>query len=312
MAARSRAGASVGPSTGSSAGAGAGGRSGEVVAEGQAGRPAEVLRPYIARYSGYRQAGLAPGRHAGLPSPFLTLIFTLDEPLTVAEHPDPRQPAQEYLTLAGGLHTRPATVTHDGRQSGIQIALSPVGARAILGLPAGELASVDAEGSEVFGELAAQIRQRVQEAVSWEGKFAVLDELLSRRLEDYRQRGRPDVSPEVGFAWNHLLATGGTVTVSELAGLTGWGDRHLRARFAAEIGLTPKAAARVVRFDRARRLLQRRAVAGCKLDLAGLAAHCGYYDQAHLDADFRALAGSPPTTWLARESPQFRILQASD
>jgi AraC-like DNA-binding protein len=54
--------------------------------------------------------------------------------------------------------------------------------------------------------------------------------------------------------------------------------------------------------------LQRRASAGRRLDLAELAAGCGYYDQAHMDLEFRALAGAPPTTWLARE---FRNFQAS-
>ena len=43
--------------------------------------PAEPLRPYVAWYTGYRQRGVPPGRHRGLPSPFLTLIFTLDEPV---------------------------------------------------------------------------------------------------------------------------------------------------------------------------------------------------------------------------------------
>jgi hypothetical protein len=54
--------------------------------------PAPPLRPYVSGYAGYRQAGLPPGRHRGLPSPRLTLIFTLDEPLTLASHPDPAQP----------------------------------------------------------------------------------------------------------------------------------------------------------------------------------------------------------------------------
>ncbi len=101
--------------------------------------------------------------------------------------------------------------------------------------------------------------------------------------------------------------TGGTITAAALAEETGWSGRHLRARFAAEFGITPKAAARVVRFDRARRLLQRRAASGRPLELAALAAHCGFYDQAHLDGEFRSFAGAPPTTWLARE---FRNLQA--
>jgi len=277
------------------------------VSEAVAGRPAALLRPLIARYSGYRQAGVGPARHRGLPSPFLTLIFTIHEPLVVAAHPDPRQPGAEYLTLAGGLHTAPALITHDGWQSGIQVGLSPAGARAILGVPAGELASIDVEGSDVCGALATEIHHRVREAASWQDRFAVLDEVLSARLLAYRRAGRPDLSAETAFAWGRIVTTGGRISVAALAEETGWSGRHLRSVFAGEIGLTPKAAARVVRFDRARRLLQRRAAAGPRLDLAGLAADCGFYDQAHLDSEFRALAGCPPTAWLAQE---FRNLQA--
>jgi AraC-like DNA-binding protein len=64
-----------------------------------------------------------------------------------------------------------------------------------------------------------------------------------------------------------------------------------------------------VRFDRARRLLAARAwCAGPRgVSLAALAADCGYFDQAHLDREFRALAGCAPTRWLAEE---FRNIQA--
>lgn len=269
--------------------------------------PAPELRPFIARYSGYRQAGLPPARHAGLPSPYMTVIFTLHEPLTISAHPDPAQPGGDFRTLAGGLHTSPALITHEGYQSGIQVAVSPLAARVLLGLPASELVSLDVEASEVFGALAAEIQQRIQAAATWPDRFAVLDEALSARLRAGQAEGRHDVSAEVGFAWQRLLATGGRIPVATLAGETGWSGRHLRAKFAAEIGLTPKAAARVVRFDLAGRLLQRRAATGGPLELAALAAHCGYYDQAHMDAEFRTLAGAPPTTWLATER---RNLQA--
>ena len=114
-----------------------------VVDEHRRGRPAEPLRRYVAGYSGYRQRGVPPARHRGLPSPFLTLIFTLDEPLTVLAHPDARQPPAEFGALLGGLHSAPALIGHDGAQSGIQVALRPLGARALLGLPAGELAEID-------------------------------------------------------------------------------------------------------------------------------------------------------------------------
>jgi hypothetical protein len=48
---------------------------------------------------------------------------------------------------------------------------------------------------------------------------------------------------------------------------------------------------------------------GAGLGLAGLAADFGYFDQAHLDRDFRLLAGCPPSTWLASE---FRFVQAGE
>ena len=250
---------------------------------------------------------MPPARHRGLPSPYLTLIFTLDEPLTIQAHPDPRQPPGEFGTLLGGLHSVPALITHAGAQSGIQVALRPLGARALLGLPAGELAELDLPAEAVLGGVCAELRDRVRDAPGWPERFAVLDEILLRRAGP-----GPGIAPEVSWAWRQLLRAGGTLRVSDLATGTGWSGRHLTSRFRAEIGLTPKAAARVIRFDRARKLLVRKltaATADGGYLLADLAADCGYFDQAHLAREFRALAGCPPSQWLAEE---FRNVQAGN
>jgi AraC-like DNA-binding protein len=271
--------------------------------------PAEPLRRYVAAYTGYRQRGLPPARHRGLPSPYLTLIFTLDEPLTIEAHPDPGQPPGEFGTLLGGLHSAPALITHAGAQSGIQVALRPFGARALLGLPAGELAELDLPAEAVLGGVCAELRDRVRAAAGWPERFAVLDEILLRRVGLGRVGPGPGIAPEVGWAWQQLLREGGALRVSELAAGTGWSGRHLTSRFRAEIGLTPKAAARVIRFDRARKRLVRKLTSGGDYLLADLAADCGYFDQAHLAREFRALAGCPPSQWLAEE---FRNVQAGN
>jgi AraC-like DNA-binding protein len=247
---------------------------------------------------------MRPARHRGLPSPYLTLIFTLDEPLTMMAHPDPGQPPGQFGTLLGGLHCTPALIMHEGAQSGIQVALRPFGARALFGLPAGELADIDVPAEAVLGGVCAELRDRLRAAACWPERFAILDEVLLRLM-----RVAPDVAPEVGWAWRELLRAGGLVRVSALAAETGWSGRHLTSRFRAEIGLTPKAAARVIRFDRARRVLARQLVTapGTPYRLADLAVTCGYFDQAHLAREFRALAGCPPSQWLAEE---FRNVQA--
>jgi AraC-like DNA-binding protein len=268
------------------------------VSESVRAAPAAPLRGLLSWYSGYRQEGVPPARHRGLPSPYLTVIITLDDPLTVARHPDPADAPGDYLTLAGGLHTTPAVITHPGRQSGIQLALSPLGARALLGRPAGELAGIDVDGSEVLGDAARELHERLREAASWPARFALLDEILLAHADLTQQ-----VAPDIAEAWRLLARSGGTVRAGELARRVGWSPRYLQRRLLAETGLTPKAAARVTRFDRARRALQRQP----GLPLAALAADCGYYDQAHLAREFRELAGCPPSAWLAEE---FRNVQS--
>ncbi|MEV4095939.1 helix-turn-helix domain-containing protein [Streptosporangium saharense] len=268
-------------------------------------RPPPALRPFVASYTGYREVGREPGRHRGLPSPYLTLIVTLDEPLVLSVRSDGRAGPERYDTLVGGLHTTSALITHDGRQSGVQLTLTPPGARALLGLPAGELAGADLHLSEVMGGWAGRLRERMLEGEDWAGRFAALDaELLARvRVE----RTMP---AEVARAWGLLMSSGGAVSAAELAREVGWSGRYLSRRFAEEIGLRPKEAARVVRFDRARRRLRRAAALGelgGRLTLADLAAGCGYCDQAHLAREFGALAGCPPSRWLAEE---FRNVQA--
>jgi AraC-like DNA-binding protein len=287
---------------------------GEVVDEHVRRRPPAPLRPYVAWYAGYRQRGVAPALHRGLPSPHLTLIFTLDEPLTIAAHPDPRQPPGRFAALLGGLHCTPALIEHDGAQSGIQVALRPLGARALLGVPAGELGGLDVPADAVLGRVCTEVRARVLAAPGWPGRFAVLDEVLLRLVAaraDLAPGAR--VAPEVSGAWRRLLRTDGAVRVSELAAETGWSSRHLTGRFRAETGLTPKAAARVIRFSRARQLLAVRAGAAAggqrEYRLADLAAACGYFDQAHLAREFRSLAGCSPSQWLAQEGGQFRNVQ---
>jgi AraC-like DNA-binding protein len=267
--------------------------------------PAEGLRHFVDSYAGFRQVGAEPACHRGLPSPSLTLIFTLDEPIVLAAHPNPAQAPGIYETIVGGLHTSPAIITHDGRQSGIQLSLSPLGAKALLGVPAGELAEIDLPADDVLGPLAREVQDRLRCAAGWDERFAILDQTLLARLQ---ASGAVGVSAEVSYVWRQLVRTGGTASVSALSAETGWSDRHLRDRFRAETGLAPKAAARVIRFDRTRRALGHRAQAGEPLRLADLAAQSGYFDQAHLDREFGVIAGCSPTRWLAEE---FRNIQAT-
>ena len=262
------------------------------VSESVTGRPAPALRPYVARYVGYRQEGFAPGVHRGLPSPYLTFIISLGDPVDIVGMPDRAQDPGAYQAFLGGLHAAPATIRHQGSQVGVSLQLTPLGARALLGLPAGALAWSVVDLEDVLGRPGRELVDRLAGATGWAARFAVLDSLLARRVDE-----PAGPAPETARAWHRLVTSGGTLDVASLARGVGWSRRHLSERFRLELGLAPKVAGRVVRFERARRLLER----PDRPALVDLAAACGFYDQAHLNREWRELAGCSPTTWLAEE-----------
>ena len=89
-----------------------------------------------------------------------------------------------------------------------------------------------------------------------------------------------------------------SVPIQLLADEIGYSRRYFSERFRDAIGVTPKSAARVFRFERACRLIADR-----RPSLAHVAIACGYYDQAHLTREWNALAGCSPKAWIARELP---------
>ena len=270
----------------------------EIVDEAVRARPGAPARVAVLAYQGYRQRHVAPALHLGLPSPYLTLIVTLDEPLHIVAHVDRRRAPGAFDTLAGGLHTAPAVIGHDGAQSGIQLLVDPLAARALLGMPAAELAGYDGDGGEVMGPVSAEIHERVGAAATWPERFAALDRAVAALLRHHD--GRPGPPAPVAQAWRLLTASGGLMPVSAVADAVGYSDRHLTNRFRAELGLTPKTAARVIRFDRARRALQRQ-MGGGGGTIGAVAADLGYHDQSHLGRDFADSTGRSPARWLAEE-----------
>jgi AraC-like DNA-binding protein len=247
-----------------------------------AGEPHPVLRPLITRYTGYAQDDVTLIVHRGLPSRHVTVVISLAGPVRTA--------GRTLQALVGGLHTSAVLIEQDRAQEGIQLDLDPLGVRTLFGVPAAEL-SGDVVDLAEFG--LGDLPERLRALPAWAARFALLDDVLAARAVE-----PVATAPELGEAWRRMRAADGRVRVADLAGEVGWSRRHLAGRFRAELGLAPKQAARVLRFERAGRLLRRG-----RPDLAALAVECGFYDQAHLTHEWRALAGCTPGTWIAEELP---------
>src|SRR5690554_4040646 len=109
--------------------------------------PAPALHPYVSAYTGYRQEAGPRGTHQGLASPHLTFLLCLDGRIEMVANADRSRPPGSFAALVGGLHTAPAVIATGEAQTGLQLRLTWRGARALLGLPAAELAgdTVDLE-----------------------------------------------------------------------------------------------------------------------------------------------------------------------
>jgi AraC-like DNA-binding protein len=238
--------------------------------------------------AGFRQRAPALVDIAMIAHPSVTLIVDLSEAGGIVYDADGRHQRGSFVAglLPGQLRA--------GGWGGecLQIRLSPVVATAVLGAST-ELTGTVAALEDVWGHEAGQVGERLRAARSWDERFTIAAEVLGRRLG-----ARPSVDPEVAYTWRRTVTSRGRVRVDGLADEVGWGRKRLWSRFRSQIGLSPKRAARLVRFDHAAHLL----AAGHAV--ASVAAQSGYVDQSHLHREVKAIAGVSPTAvatapWLA-------------
>jgi AraC-like DNA-binding protein len=147
---------------------------------------------------------------------------------------------------------------------------------------------------DALGSLGRRLEMQLAEAPTWEQRFALLDRVILDRVDG--ERGVPRA---VSYTWDRLLRGAGRINIGALARESGWSHKHFVAQFTEQIGLTPKAMARVLRFGRAAELLK----TSERGRFADIAYECGYYDQAHFTRDFTAFAGVSPTALLATQLP---------
>jgi AraC-like DNA-binding protein len=240
--------------------------------------PAPALRGHVAAYYGFREQTGSPLRRREGPGTAAVVVVSFGESWLID--------GALRESFAAGLHDRQVTTEHGGRSFGMQIDLAPQAAFALFGEPMHTLAGLTVPLEDVLEE--PGLVERLYESGSWPARFALLDRVLSRRLADAPERCRG-----VAWAWQRLVATGGRVRIERLAEELGWSRKRIAARFREQIGLTPKAAARLIRFERARALTERSPAR----DWARIALDCGYYDQSHLINDFRSVTGRSPETF---------------
>lgn len=161
----------------------------------------------------------------------------------------------------------------------------PGGAYRFLPFPVGLLTDSFVSTGNIWGRDGEYLEEAVLNARSHQHRQDAVETFLLSRLIDSEPRRRFDA------AVGEVLRSRGQMRVNQIAAAIGCSPRQLEREFRAAAGLSPKALARVIRFQNLLRLAGEDALR----QWAGVALDCGYADQPHMVREFRELTGQSPT-----------------
>ncbi len=189
-----------------------------------------------------------------------------------------------------GPRTRALFKTATGVARAVTVALQPGWTMAVLGIPASALVDQHVSLDELWGRAGAELRDELLAMHDPSAVALRLDDVFAARV----RRVGGSSSARLARCAVQLLEHD-VDRVEEVAADLGVTARHLRRVFVESVGIGPKEFARCVRLQRAVR-----GASASASDWGRVAAEAGYYDQAHLIADFHDLVGVTPGAYARR------------
>lgn len=167
------------------------------------------------------------------------------------------------------------------------IQLSPIGLYQITGQSQAEFANKRLSLEDIDSELFQSLYEAFVMSKTTVQLAGACEKVLYRRME------RDIVSDAVLLAASGIAHHHGQVLVSEIARQVCYSERQLNRLFLTQVGMNVKNYARLTRFNY---VLKHMKTSPCFL--ATLSEQAGYFDQAHLDKDFKLISGVSPQEYL--------------
>lgn len=275
----------------------------------------------------------APGPHLQerlLPQGQAAMILNLrDQPIAIYED---KSGAGRYGTAAlSGARSNCFTIDCSQQERVVGVQFAAGGASPFFRMPMSELEDASFDMGDLWGNPAAWMRERVLAAQTPRAMLEVLAACLEERLgmsgcgaasKARHTSGRSVCSRTAGRGFDIAARLHPAVIymaaeldicdeprrVQAVTGKIGMSQRRLAQLFHEQVGVSPKTFHRVRRFQHT--LERLRGVE--RVDWAGLAVECGYYDQAHLSHDFRQIAGMTPSAYLSAATEHLNHVPLTD
>ncbi|GGU17724.1 helix-turn-helix domain-containing protein [Nocardioides albus] len=246
------------------------------------------LQGLVAGVVGFREQSAAPLERRQPAGTLLPLVLSFGDPFEIVDVAA-GEGVGTYGSFLSGFMSGPVATRSGRSHACVQVYLTPLGISRLVGVPGRAFAGRVMAVEDLIPELGRSFSEQLAEAGSWRGRFDLVQATLLARAGD-------PADPLVAWLWDRITRSGGQVRIRDLVAETGWSHRYVTTVFQRTVGLTPKSAAGVVRFERAAADLGR-------LPVAEVAARHGYADQSHLTRDTVRYAGEPPAALAASRRP---------
>jgi len=185
-----------------------------------------------------------------------------------------------------GVHTKPVFLDSSTRISTIGIALKEGAVLSLFNIPASEFHNQVIPLNDLPFPNISKLREMLHKHSKPESKFRLLEAYLHDKLfsDSFAQH------PVAAFAVKQIRDHKGNISISEILNKTGYSSRWFSKLFRKTVGISPKHFSRLIRFQYAVGLLQESKTP----HLPEIALKGGYYDQSHLNHDFKEFSGISP------------------
>jgi AraC-like DNA-binding protein len=252
--------------------------------------PCEQLAPYVKSMVILDRAGQDADQVHVLPDEHATLLFSVAPGTRLTS--GGRVADGEGMLMLLGPPTRAYARRFTHVPLTIVVTFRPAGAYLFSGASMCQLTDCGVGLPEFVGDAGQRLRGRLLAADSHQERLDLLEGFLIERLEGCSTRALRAtrmVDEAVGLL-QRRCSEQGDASADAGAAEPPASKRQLRRLFKTVVGVNPHALVRIERFHQALDLAR----AATQPQWADIAARCGYFDQSHMIAEFKAFAGASP------------------